>query len=124
MRIDSFYLKILLSFVLVISFFHAYDFQIPKNLGFVPKIFCLIQYGESFHPFWSCKSVDKGCVIPVETFRFCFTVNVNLKSFHINNNFSSDTYSLLSKKKIFQTKLIRIHSKLEKTRYAHLILAF
>ena len=112
MRIDSFYLEILLSFVLVISFFHAYDFQIPKNLGFVPKIFRLIQYGDLFSPFSKLLWIDKGCVIPMETFRFCVTVKVNLKSFRINYNFISHTYFLKWRKNIFQTKLVKIQSKL------------
>ena len=86
--------------------------RIFTNLGFVPKIFRLIQYGDLFSPFSKLLWIDKGCVIPMETFRFCVTVKVNLKSFRINYNFISHTYFLKWRKNIFQTKLVKIQSKL------------
>ena len=52
MKNDSFYSIVISSFVIEISFFHVYDFEIPKILGFVPKILRRIQYGDIFS-IWS-----------------------------------------------------------------------
>ena len=83
-----------------LSFMHMI-FKFQKNWYLCLKFFIEFNMATHFTLFWNSKSVDKGCVIPIKTFRFCscVAVKVNLESFCINNNFTSHTSIFFEKQK-------------------------